>query len=128
MTQDILQTIHNQMNTFSKGQKRIAAYLLESYDKAAFLTAGVLGKTVQVSESTVVRFASQLGYEGYPQMQKALQELVMTRLTAPQRMDAVRAILRRGGEPPLGKACVFARRSVVRTAGVLSVLLSARYA
>ena len=90
MTEDILQTIHNQMNTFSKGQRRIAAYLLESYDKAAFLTAGVLGKTVQVSESTVVRFASQLGYEGYPQMQKALQELVMTRLTAPQRMEAVR--------------------------------------
>lgn len=87
MTQDILECIHNKMNTFSKGQRRIAAYILESYDKAAFLTAGVLGKTVQVSESTVVRFASQLGYDGYPEMQKALQEMVLHRLTAAQRME-----------------------------------------
>ena len=86
MTQDILECIHNKMNTFSKGQRRIAAYILESYDKAAFLTAGVLGKTVQVSESTVVRFASQLGYDGYPEMQKALQEMVLHRLTASQRI------------------------------------------
>ena len=88
MTQDILECIHNKMNTFSKGQRRIAAYILESYDKAAFLTAGVLGKTVQVSESTVVRFASQLGYDGYPEMQKALQEMVLHRLTASQRIEA----------------------------------------
>ncbi|MGN1307315.1 MAG: MurR/RpiR family transcriptional regulator [Faecousia sp.] len=88
MTQDILECIHNKMNTFSKGQRRIAAYILESYDKAAFLTASVLGKTAQVSESTVVRFASQLGYDGYPEMQKALQELVLHRLTAAQRMEA----------------------------------------
>lgn len=87
MTQDILECIHNKMNTFSKGQRRIAAYILESYDKAAFLTANVLGKTVQVSESTVVRFAAQLGYDGYPEMQKALQELVLHRLTAAQRME-----------------------------------------
>ena len=87
MTQDILECIHNKMNTFSKGQRRIAAYILESYDKAAFLTAGVLGKTVQVSESTVVRFASQLGYDGYPEMQKALQEMVLHRLTASQRIE-----------------------------------------
>ena len=87
MTQDILECIHNKMNTFSKGQRRIAAYILESYDKAAFLTAGVLGKTVQVSESTVVRFASQLGYDGYPEMQKALQEIVLHRLTAAQRIE-----------------------------------------
>ena len=87
MTQDILASIHNKMDTFSKGQRRIAAYLLESYDKAAFLTAGVLGKTVQVSESTVVRFASLLGYDGYPEMQKALQEMVLHRLTAAQRIE-----------------------------------------
>ena len=87
MTRDILECIHNKMNTFSKGQRRIAAYILESYDKAAFLTASVLGKTVQVSESTVVRFAAQLGYDGYPEMQKALQELVLHHLTAAQRME-----------------------------------------
>jgi len=87
MTTDILTCIHNKMNSFSKGQRKIAAYILESYDKAAFLTAGALGKTVQVSESTVVRFASELGYEGYPDMQKAMQEMVLTRLTSVQRIE-----------------------------------------
>lgn len=87
MTADILTCIHNKMNSFSKGQRKIAAYILESYDKAAFLTAGVLGKTVQVSESTVVRFAAELGYDGYPEMQKALQEMVLTRLTSVQRIE-----------------------------------------
>ena len=61
MTADILSCIHNKMSGFSKGQKRIAAYILESYDKAAFQTAGTLGRTVNVSESTVVRFAAELG-------------------------------------------------------------------
>ena len=87
MTADILTCIHNKMNSFSKGQRKIAAYILENYDKAAFLTAGVLGKTVQVSESTVVRFAAELGYDGYPEMQKAMQEMVLTRLTAVQRIE-----------------------------------------
>lgn len=87
MTADILTYIHEKMDSFSKGQRRIAAYILESYDKAAFLTAGVLGKTVQVSESTVVRFASLLGYDGYPEMQKALQEMVLNRLTTAQRLE-----------------------------------------
>ena len=87
MSSDILTTIHNKMDTLSKGQKRIAQYILSSYDKAAFLTAGTLGKTVQVSESTVVRFAAELGYDGYPQMQQALQEMVLSRLTGVQRME-----------------------------------------
>ncbi len=87
MTADILTCIHNKMNSFSKGQRKIASYILESYDKAAFQTAGVLGKTVQVSESTVVRFAAELGYDGYPEMQKALQEMVLTRLTSVQRIE-----------------------------------------
>lgn len=60
MTADILTNIHNKLTTFSKGQRRIATYILESYDKAAFLTAGALGKITQVSESTVVRFAAEL--------------------------------------------------------------------
>ena len=68
MTADILTNIHNKLTTFSKGQRRIATYILESYDKAAFLTAGALGKITQVSESTVVRFAAELGYDGYPAM------------------------------------------------------------
>lgn len=87
MTSDILTCIHNKMNSLSKGQRKIAEYILESYDKAAFLTAGVLGRTVQVSESTVVRFAAELGYDGYPEMQKAMQEMVLTRLTAAQRIE-----------------------------------------
>ena len=74
MSKDILSLISSKMNTFSKGQKLIANYILSSYDKAAFMTASKLGKTVHVSESTVVRFASELKYDGYPAMQKALQE------------------------------------------------------
>jgi DNA-binding MurR/RpiR family transcriptional regulator len=74
------------MRTFSKGQRRIAEYILSSYDKAAFMTAGALGQTAKVSESTVVRFAAELGYDGYPSMQKALQEMVLNRLTSVQRI------------------------------------------
>lgn len=76
------------MSSFSKGQRRIASYILENYDTAAFMTAGKLGKAVNVSESTVVRFATELGYDGYPGMQKALQEMVRTKLTSIQRIKA----------------------------------------
>lgn len=86
MKDDILFILEEMAPTFSKGQRKIAAYIKESYDKAAFLTASKLGKTVGVSESTVVRFAVELGYEGYPQMQKAMQEMVMNRLTSVQRI------------------------------------------
>ena len=86
MAADILSTIHNRMTTFSKGQKRIADYIVSSYDKAAFMTASKLGKMVNVSESTVVRFAVELGFDGYPSMQKTLQEMVRTKLTAVQRI------------------------------------------
>ena len=84
--EDILADLESGMHTFSKGQKRIARYLSESYDKAAFMTASKLGKAVGVSESTVVRFAVELGYDGYPSMQKAMQDMVMNRLTSVQRM------------------------------------------
>ena len=87
MSKDILSLISSKMNTFSKGQKLIANYILSSYDKAAFMTASKLGEYVGVSESTVVRFASTLGYAGYPQLQKALQELIRHRLTASQRFE-----------------------------------------
>ena len=87
MAEDILSLMESQAPTFSKGQRRIAAYISESYDKAAFMTASKLGSAVGVSESTVVRFAMELGYDGYPSMQKAMQEMVMSRLTSVQRMD-----------------------------------------
>ena len=87
MNQDILALIQENMNTFSKGQKRIAAFILDSYDKAAFMTASRLGKKVGVSESTVVRFAAELGYDGYPDMQKSLQKMIRNRLTYVQRIE-----------------------------------------
>ena len=76
------------MGGFSKGQKRIASYILENYDKAAFMTASRLGILAGVSESTVVRFASELGYDGYPSMQRALQDMIRSRLTSTQRIQA----------------------------------------
>ncbi len=88
MSKDVLQKIQSSMADLSKGQKRIAEYILSDYDKAAFMTASKLGKLVDVSESTVVRFASVLGYDGYPAMQKALQEMVRSRLTSIQRIEA----------------------------------------
>ena len=87
MAKDILSIIQEKMSSFSKGQKLIAKFILESYDKAAFMTACKLGKTVNVSESTVVRFAAELGYDGYPSMQKALQEMIRNKLTAIQRIE-----------------------------------------
>lgn len=87
MKDDILSVLEEKNHTFSKGQRRIAAFITESYDKAAFMTANRLGKAVGVSESTVVRFAVELGFEGFPQMQKAMQEMVMNRLTSVQRME-----------------------------------------
>ena len=84
---DILNEIQNKLPELSKGQKKIARYILDEYNKAAFMTAGVLGKSVQVSESTVVRFAGEMGYDGYPELQKALQEMVLHRLTSVQRME-----------------------------------------
>ena len=86
MATDILFTIQNKMDSFSKGQKRIANFIVSSYDKAAFMTASKLGKMVSVSESTVVRFAVELGFDGYPSMQKSLQEMVRNRLTSVQRI------------------------------------------
>ena len=87
MSNDILSLLKEREDTFSKGQKRIARYITESYDKAAFMTANKLGKTAGVSESTVVRFAVDLGFDGYPSMQKAMQEMVLNRLTSVQRIE-----------------------------------------
>ncbi len=84
---DVLTHIKNSLDGLSKGQRSIAAYILENYDKAAFMTASGLGKATGVSESTVVRFAVELGYEGYPQLQKSLQEIIRNKLTNVQRME-----------------------------------------
>ena len=86
MQEDILVLLQTKASSFSKGQRAIAKFITESYDKAAFMTASKLGKITGVSESTVVRFAVELGYEGYPQMQKAMQEMVLNRLTSVQRI------------------------------------------
>lgn len=82
---DLLNRIQSNYNDMSKGQKLIADYIFDNYDKVAFMTASSLGKTVGVSESTVVRFANALGYDGYPVLQKALQESIKTKLTTVQR-------------------------------------------
>ena len=86
-TEHLLSKINVQYQSFSKGQKKLAAYIKENYDKAAFLTAAKLGKTVGVSESTVVRFATHLGYKGYPEFQRELEELVRNKLNSIQRME-----------------------------------------
>jgi len=85
--QDIIQRLNLTGKKLSKGHQRIADYISRHYDKAVFMTAVSLGDMVGVSESTVVRFASALGYEGYPQLQRALQELVRHHLTAEQRFE-----------------------------------------
>ena len=87
-TNELLNRINSSYAKLSKGQKRLSAYITDNYDKAAFWTAEKLGEEVGVSESTVVRFAIRLGYKGYPEFQKALGELVRTKLNTAQRVEA----------------------------------------
>lgn len=84
---DLIYRIESSFNRMSKGQKLIAEYILNNYDKAAFMTASRLGEVVGVSESTVVRFANALNYDGYPKLQKALQEMIRNKLTTVQRIE-----------------------------------------
>lgn len=84
---ELLTRMDEKYPKLSKGQKRLTDYIRENYDKAAFLTAAKLGEAVGLSESTVVRFATHLGYSGYPEFQKALGELVRNQLTSVQRME-----------------------------------------
>ncbi|MFP4698154.1 MAG: MurR/RpiR family transcriptional regulator [Eubacteriales bacterium] len=83
---DLMKSINENYPKLSKGQKLLANYIMKHYEKAVFLTAAKLGKIVGVSESTVVRFANELGYDGYPKLQRALEELVKNKLTSIQRM------------------------------------------
>jgi len=84
---DLLNRIEKNYIKLSKGQKRIADFILQNYDKVAFMTASTLGDSTGVSESTVVRFANALGYDGYPKLQKGLQESIKTKLTTVQRFE-----------------------------------------
>ncbi len=86
-SKDLMRLIQGKFIRLSKGQKLIAEYILKYYDKAAFMTAAKLGTSVGVSESTVVRFAIELGFSGYPKLQKALQELIKNKLTTVQRLE-----------------------------------------
>ncbi len=83
---DLLQQIEHELPSMSKGHKLLAGYVLENYDKASYMTALKLGKAIGVSESTVVRFAYSLGFDGYPKFQKALKQLVQSKLTSLQRL------------------------------------------
>lgn len=95
MKQSFLQQMEQCAPDFSKGQRQIAEFIKAHYDRAAYMTASRLGAEVDVSESTVVRFANALGFEGYPEMQRALQELTRTHLTAAQRMDVADTLMDR---------------------------------
>ena len=99
MEKDILAVLERKQRSFSKGQLRIARYIMENADKASYMTASKLGQKTGVSESTVVRFALELGYAGYPEMRKALQETIRSRLTSLQRMEVARTVI--GTRDPL---------------------------
>ena len=96
MQHNLLKKIETGMSSFSKGQKAIAAYILEHYEKAAYMTAASLGEATGLSESTVVRFAAELGFDGYHQMQKALREAVKIKLTTVQRVELTNSIIGEG--------------------------------
>lgn len=86
-TSDLITLIQSNYYKFSKGQKQIAQFIIEHYDKAAFMTASKIGETVDVSESTVVRFAGSIGFSGFPELQRALQVLIKNKLTTVQRIS-----------------------------------------
>lgn len=93
MKKDVLSFIEENISSFSKGQKKIATYIKDHYDKAGFMTAAKLGAEVGVSESTVVRFVMELGYDGYPEFQKALRELIRSKLTSVQRVEVTNNLI-----------------------------------
>ena len=90
MDKDILHAIETSVESMSKAQKKIAEYILSNYDKAAFMTAIRLARFAEVSESTVVRFAMELGYDGYPEMRRALQDSMRGKLTSVQRIKVAK--------------------------------------
>ena len=134
MNKDLLNRIEEGIPGFSKGQRLIARYMIEHYEEAAYMTAARLGKLVGVSESTVVRFAGELGFEGYPELQRSLQELIRTRLTSFQRMEV--ANRRMGENDVLDKVLLADAEKIKHTlenadraafAGAVEKLLHARH-
>ncbi len=93
MNSSLLATMESKLRGLSKGHKKIASYIAENYDKAAFMTAAALGNKVGVSESTVVRFATELGFKGYPELQRELQQMIKSKLTAVQRMEVSKNLI-----------------------------------
>ena len=87
MKRDLLNEINERMSSFSKGQRAIAGFICENYEKAAYMTAAKLGEITGVSESTVVRFANEIGFEGYHDLQSSLRELTKNQLKSFQRME-----------------------------------------
>ena len=133
MNRDLLTIISQMSPQFSKGQRLIANYIVNHFDKAAFMTAFKLGTTVGVSESTVVRFASEVGFSGYPELQKALQEMIRNKLTTVQRMDVTSDQLENGNvlARVLGKDIEKIRRTLEETserdfAGAVDAICSAK--
>lgn len=114
---DLLNRIKDNYIKLSKGQKRIADYILENYNKVAFMTASSLGEIVGVSESTVVRFANALGYDGYPKLQKGLQESIKTKLTTVQRFELSKDI--EDGENYIKKIMSYDMDNIRKTIDVL---------
>lgn len=112
MENDIESRIREKLPTFSKGQRKIAAAIFENYEKTAYMTAARLGEMVDVSESTVVRFAIELGYEGYPELQRAIQESLRNRLTFNQR---IRVTDERYGENDVLDSVLAAEVARIRT-------------
>ncbi len=94
MRKNLLKRLESELSTYSKMQRRIAEYILSDYDKAAFMTAAKLAAATSASESTVVRFAAELGYDGYPAMQRELQENIKNKLTAMQRIEVADSRMR----------------------------------
>ena len=117
MEKDIIAIIQERQRGFSKGQNRIARYITENADKAAFMTAAKLGQKVGVSESTVVRFALELGFEGYPEMRKALQEMIRNRLTSVQRIEVAKTVI--GGRDALSAILNSDMENILRTQNAL---------
>lgn len=93
MNDSLLAKMDENLRRLSKGHRKIAAYIQENYDKAAFMTAAALGQKVGVSESTVVRFATELGFKGYPELQRELQQMIKSKLTAVQRMEVSQSLI-----------------------------------
>ena len=101
MRDDLLQRMEREMDSFSKGQRQIATYIINHYEKSAYMTASKLGAAVNVSESTVVRFAIELGFAGYPEFQRAMQNIIRNRLKSFQRIEVTNHLI--GGGDVLEK-------------------------